>query len=460
MTSVESEKKADDVEMVEEAKPRDPTPSAKIAKQVALIVSEADAKKSWRKSIDQLLDIEKRERQAEEEANVLHICVSVLELARKSEDWKLAIEYVEIVCRRRSQFRKVVVRTVQCAMEWIDTFPDAGSAKLIDSLIGVTEGKIFVEVERARLTRRKADMAESEGRIGDAADILQELQIETFGSMVKREKCDFLLEQVRLCLAKRDFIRAGIIRNKITSKILKDLKDLEVKYWNMSLIYFYHHERQYLELSKSYRRLKELMTAERDRTQALANSVVALVLAPHSNEQHDLLHKYLVSEAKELERLPLLRQMLRLLTTHELIAWPMPTEINQRLSEFEFDGVAAEKQSYGEEFHSRVIEHNIRVVHKYYQRIKTARLASFLGIDVDETERYLSEMVSSGDMYARVDRLEGIVVFRKKATSNEVLNEWRSDINELLRLVDQTCHQIHKETMVHTSKRKKGKKRR
>ena len=41
--------------------------------------------------------------------------------------------------------------------------------------------------------------------------------------MRKREKADFLLEQVRLCLAKRDFVRATIIRNKITKKIIVDV---------------------------------------------------------------------------------------------------------------------------------------------------------------------------------------------------------------------------------------------
>lgn len=35
------------------------------------------------------------------------------------------------------------------------------------------------------------------------------------GSMQVREKADFLLEQVRLCLAKNDFVRAQIIANKI-----------------------------------------------------------------------------------------------------------------------------------------------------------------------------------------------------------------------------------------------------
>ncbi|ETO21991.1 proteasome regulatory subunit-related protein [Reticulomyxa filosa] len=94
-------------------------------------------------------------------------------------------------------------------------------------------------------------------------------KIETFGSMVKREKCDFLLEQVRLCLAKRDYVRGGIIRNKITTKIMSNLEDLEIKYWNLSLIYFYHRDRNYLELSKAYRRLKDLLKSPEEKEQVI-----------------------------------------------------------------------------------------------------------------------------------------------------------------------------------------------
>lgn len=48
--------------------------------------------------------------------------------------------------------------------------------------------QIYVEVERARLTHILAQMKESEGEVTEAADILQELQVETYGSMEKREK--------------------------------------------------------------------------------------------------------------------------------------------------------------------------------------------------------------------------------------------------------------------------------
>ena len=60
----------------------------------------------------------------------------------------------------------------------------------------ITDGRIFVEAERARLTKQLADMLEGEGNIVEAADVIQEVHVETFGSLSKLEKVEFILEQV------------------------------------------------------------------------------------------------------------------------------------------------------------------------------------------------------------------------------------------------------------------------
>lgn len=79
------------------------------------------------------------------------------------------------------------------------------------------------------MSRIYAKIKEDEGKIGEAADILQEIQVETFGQMDKVEKTDFILEQIRLVLAKGDAIRAQILSNKISKKFLND-PDLQVGY--------------------------------------------------------------------------------------------------------------------------------------------------------------------------------------------------------------------------------------
>lgn len=65
-------------------------------------------------------------------------------------------------------------------------------------------------------------MKEKEGNITEAATILQELQVETFGSMEKKEKVELILEQMRLCLARKDYIRTQIISKKINTKYFEE----------------------------------------------------------------------------------------------------------------------------------------------------------------------------------------------------------------------------------------------
>ena len=48
--------------------------------------------------------------------------------------------------------------------------------KLIETLRTITKGKIYVEVERARLTHRLSQMQEKDGDIAAAAKTMQDLQ--------------------------------------------------------------------------------------------------------------------------------------------------------------------------------------------------------------------------------------------------------------------------------------------
>merc|ERR1712013_318230 len=437
-------------------------PTSDIEEKVALIVSEASSGADLSSILEKLLYLEKKQRQGEHEANTSFICLAMLDLVKERGDWQLTVEQILVLSRRRSQFRRVIRRMVQHAMEWLDgDVAKSDRLALLNALIAVTEGKIFVEVERARLTRRLSAMAEKEdGDVAKACDILQELQIETFGSMRKREKCDFLLEQLRLNLAKKDFIRAGIVRNKITVRIMKNLYELEVKYWNLSLILFYHHERQFLELSKAYLKILALLKTDEEKAMALRNGVMALVLAEAGNERADLLHKTLVNHKKLLEKLSVFRQLLTLLTTKELMEWPLSADMMSAVTAFKFVGVVDSEQSFlMDRLKERVVQHNIGVVSGYYSRISTKRLSSFLAIDERGTEDYVSRMVTSGQVFARINRLDGVIRFKRKESENEVLNAWKADTDKLLELVDLTCHQIHKEMVVHKA-RNKGKKAR
>ncbi len=61
------------------------------------------------------------------------------------------------------------------------------------------------------------------------------MQVETFGSMERDEKVQFILEQMRLCLARKDYIRTQIISKKISTKFFFSESDLvQVSHQNTS----------------------------------------------------------------------------------------------------------------------------------------------------------------------------------------------------------------------------------
>jgi len=364
-------------------------------------------------------------------------------------DWPRLKEVLVVISKRRQQFRNTIQTSVQVTMEAFPSLPDkATKLDLIDTLRTITEGKIFVEVERARLTRMLAQMKEAEGNTNEAAELLQEVQVESFGTMEAREKLDFILEQIRLCLAKGDFVRAQIISRKVTNKALSkpDFQEMKVSY-HLLMIKFYTHGKEYLNIARSHWAIYDTpaVLADKARWQpALILAAVNVVLAPYDNEQSDLLHRIFAD--KLLADLPEFKRLLKYFTTTELIRWPaFLSEYKGALVGLPFES----PETILKDLQARVVEHNIRVVAQYYESIATPRFALLLDLPEKELERFISDMVSNGTVYAKIDRPRAVVSFCKRKDPSDVLNEYAHNISDLLNLLEKTCHLIQRENMVH-----------
>jgi 26S proteasome regulatory subunit N5 len=101
-----------------------------------------------------------------------------------------------------------------------------------------------------------------------------------------------------------------------------------------------------------------------------------------------------------------------------------------------------------EDLRKRVIEHNVRVIAKYYTRIQMPRLTQLLDLTEDETEKYISELVTAKTVYAKIDRPARIVNFAKPRDADDVLNEWSGNMKSLLGLLERIDHLITKEEMM------------
>lgn len=241
-------------------------------------------------ALDALLSLEKQTRTGADMISTGRVVVAIVQICREANNWPALNEHIMLLCKRRSQLKQAVAKMVKECCTYVDQTPDKETKiKLIDTLRQVTEGKIYVEVERARLTHKLAQIREEEGNITEAANIIQELQVETYGSMEKREKVELILEQMRLCLAKQDYIRTQIISKKINTKFFEDegTQDLKLKYYKL-MMELDEHEGSYLAICKHYRAVLNTPSVQADPAEKQANAqavVLYLILAPHDNEQ-------------------------------------------------------------------------------------------------------------------------------------------------------------------------------
>lgn len=96
-------------------------------------------------------------------------------------------------------------------------------------------------------------------------------------------------------------------------------------------------------------------------------------------------------------------------------------------------------------FKNQLIQHNLLVVAKYYKKIYLQRLCELCGVTLSEIERELCELITSKQVAAKIDRPSGIVNFIVRKTEDEILDDWATDVNRVLDLIDNTSNLIQRE---------------
>jgi 26S proteasome regulatory subunit N5 len=221
-----------------------------------------------------------------------------------------------VLSKKHSQLKQAITKMVQTVVGFLDETPDLKTKlSVIETLRTVTEGKIFVEVERARVTKILSDIKKEQGDLQAAADILCELQVETFGSMSRREKTEFILAQVALCIEVGDWAQAGILGRKISTRYLSrkpkktpeqlakeekerekkkargeevveekedDTTDLKLRYYEQQ-IQLAKHDRKYLDVCKHYRQVLDTEAVEEDPAKL---HPVCITVVAHGRQPH------------------------------------------------------------------------------------------------------------------------------------------------------------------------------
>lgn len=409
-------------------------------------------------AVEDIMALEKKTRQGYDAISTSKLICCICKLYFEANDWAKLREYIVLLSKKRGQLKRAITDMVHLAMGWLDGLAKEKKIELIQTLSEVTDGKIFVEVEKARLTKILASMKEEEGNTDEACNLLQEVQVETFGAMDKMEKTTYILEQFRLVLLKKDYVRAQIISRKINPKLLEtdDMQELKLLY-NEYMVKFWLHEKKILDVSKCYLSMYNTKIVQEDEQKwkpILTAHVLYLTLSMFDNEQADMLLKLEKMEGKKLEKVPVFHQLVKIFNRQELASWPLPDEKDLKAHVVFTDSPHEGGADRWELLRKRLNQHNIKVVSRYYDQIKTARLCELLGLDDKQTETELSEMVCGKFVHAKIDRPAGTIKFGQKVNYTDTLNDWGGSISKMLDMVENTCHLIQKEQMVHAARAK------
>lgn len=409
--------------------------------------------------IEDLLLLEKKCRQSSDGPSTSRTVCFILEKLKQLGRFKDINEYLKLFNKKRGQLKKTVIDMVHLCKSWLhENIDKKTKLSLINTLCAVTEGKIFVEVERAEVIRVLSKMKEDEGDIEGAAMTLQEVQVDTFISMGRREKTEYILEQLRLVLFKKDFIRCQVISRKIDPKLLNadEHADLKLKYFRY-MIELHIHEESYSDVAKCYEQILNTRCIKDDMNEFLEHMkcyVIYLVLSPHDEQQNKFLN-LMKLEKNKLKEIPIFESIVNDFLSRDLIQWPLPYE-NELTSFHIFTNthIQGGRQRW-DLFKKKVMFHNIYVMSNCYGRITLNRLSQLLNIGVEEAETLVSELVGNKLIIAKIDRLYGIVKFGQKNNPEILLNEWSSQINQILDLLEESSHLIQKEKMLHEAKLKR-----
>lgn len=295
---------------------------------------------------------------------------------------------------------------------------------------------------------------------------MQDVQVETFGSLGVADKTDFILEQMRLSLDTGDAARAHVLSKKVSRQLLAraEHEKLRLRFCEL-MVRYWRGERNWLEVATSHDMAYNTPSVLADpiaRASRLRDTIIHAVLAPFGQPQSDLCARILAD--RHAEEIPQWRALLALFAAPELIRWSADIEAVYAaplldVSPFAGTRPADAQPSAWHDLRARVVEHNVRVVAKYYTRIGVARLAQLLELTPAEAERAVAEQVvgtpatpETARIYARIDRPAGIVRFGKPSDAAVLLDQWARQIGDLITLVDDTCQLINHEQIAHTKR--------
>jgi 26S proteasome regulatory subunit N5 len=416
--------------------------------------------------IKKLLEDERTARLENEFSKSNVLCTQLVKTLYDRGDFPNFLIIIEYLNQRNNQSREAICSMIKyCLNEVLPALPEDKQTALLTVVIKVTEGKIFVEREYSIAIRKMTDIHIKNGNTAEAAKLIQDVQIEAFGSLERSYKVDYILFQMKVLLDKGDYIRNLIVSNKINRQHLNDpgFEKLKIRFYELMIIY-YLHEEKYIEVSKCYKEMYDFVKMIRTKLEhpdevkseclenyievsaknnpdvLFENYVMYLAVCPPELETKNMFHELQLKYKPDLDANVNTRFIVDKRLSDDIIV------IDNTLFK-QFDNVELFKHNNKiySLFRKFWIQHDLLVFEKFFSKVHLGRIAEMTNVNVDEVEKEIADMVVCGHIYAKINRIESICVFKKKSDHRDILNELNYDLNKMLKGIENTCHLINKE---------------
>lgn len=392
------------------------------------------------------------------------ICRSFYEKSLFSE---LNENIVILANKKHLQSKLAIGELIKECSSYVDHIEDLKvKTNLIETLRNVSEGKLYAENERAKLSMKLSKIRKEEGNLTAAIKILEQLKIDTLGTVSKKDRIELILEQMELLMETKDFIKCLILAKKISVKSFegddKELEVLKIRYYRLMIAV--ESSSNYLNTSRHYQAIletKHMQSLEFERKEALAHAIIYCILAPFDHEQCDMMQR--LKKHKLIGEVDKFGDLLKEFIKNELIDWYYLKDKfkDSLMLLFIFDHKSETGLQCWKDLRTRIIEHNIKIFSNYYSRAYLTHMSDLLYISVSEIEKHLSNLIVNRTISAKIDRLTGIVNFTSKPINlvrenghkaptvcqqqNDKLNSWLFNVSTFMKLIDNTTHLINKE---------------
>lgn len=423
--------------------------------------------------LKKLIEAERTARLDDDFVKSNQLCQTIVKTLYNRGDFPNFLKILEYLAQRKNQSREAIISIVKYSLdEVLPVQPKEKQVELLQTLILITEGKIFVETEYSQAIKKMANIHIQDGEIAKAAKLVQDVQIEAFGSLDRKYKTEYILYQMNILIENNDYIRTLIVSNKINRKHLEDegFEQLKVEFY-MLMIKYYLHEKDYLQVSKSYKVLFDFM---KEITKALEkpseipagriegytecqkkanmnflfqNYVLFLSICPPELETVNMLNELNNNYRQDLDQNALILKIVVERLSDDLIV------VNEQfLDEFKVFEIFKDSSLF-RLFRKYWIQHNLSIFEKFYSKIHLQRMQEMINVPTLEIENEIADMVINQYIYAKINRIEQTVNFRKKEEHHDIVNNIKCDLDSVLKNLETTCHLINKEYLKHGIKK-------